>query len=45
MTDGWFEEFLYGMVVDRSLLTEEEAKVYQSQNVLELSPNDPYTKL
>jgi aminopeptidase C len=45
MTDEFFDEFLYGAVVDQSLLTPEEAKMYQQKNVLELSPNDPFTKL
>lgn len=42
--DKWFDECVYGIAVDRSLLTDEELTLINIDPVI-LDPSDPFTKL
>ena len=44
MTDRWFEEYLYQIVVHKKYLTEEQRKAYASDPI-ELEPWDPMGSL
>jgi bleomycin hydrolase len=40
MTDSWFDEYLYEIVIDKKYLSEELIKLYDTTPV-ELAPWDP----
>lgn len=44
MTDEWFDEYNYQVVVDKKYLTDEEWKAYQSDPI-HLNPWDPMGSL
>lgn len=45
MSDAWFSEYVYQVVVDKKHLTPEERKAYRAGELVELAPWDPFGAL
>lgn len=41
LTDDWFSEYVYQIVVDRKYLTNEQRKIFDTMEPIELAPWDP----
>ncbi|WP_027334121.1 aminopeptidase C [Mycoplasma elephantis] len=41
MSDKWFDEFAYQIMIDKKYLTNEQKEIYESAKLVELSPWDP----
>jgi len=41
LTDDWFSEYVYQIVVDRKYLTDEQWKIFDTMEPIELAPWDP----
>lgn len=45
LSDPWFDEYVYQVVVDKKYLTDEERKAYETQEAIVLDPWDPMGSL
>ena len=45
MSDAWFSEYVYQVVVDKKHLKPEERKAYRECEAIELAPWDPFGAL
>ena len=45
LSDAWFDEYVYQVVVDKKYLSKEERHAYETQEPTELEPWDPMGSL
>ncbi|WP_028264140.1 C1 family peptidase [Atopobium fossor] len=45
LSDAWFDEYVYQIVVDKKYLTEEQRAIYDAHDDIELAPWDPMGSL
>lgn len=45
MSDAWFDEYVYQVVVDKRYLSDDERRTYETQEPIELEPWDPMGSL
>ena len=41
LTDAWFDEYVYQVVVDKKYLTDQQREIFETMEPIELSPWDP----
>jgi bleomycin hydrolase len=45
LSDPWFDEYVYQVVVDKKYLTDEQRRIYECSEPIELAPWDPMGSL
>ena len=45
LTDDWFSEYVYQVVVDKKYLTDEQRRVFETETPTALAPWDPFGAL
>ena len=45
LSDPWFDEYVYQVVVDKKYLTDEQRRIYETSEPIELAPWDPMGSL
>ncbi|MBQ6411595.1 MAG: aminopeptidase, partial [Atopobiaceae bacterium] len=45
LSDAWFDEYVYQVVVDKKYLTDKQRHAYEDVDPIELAPRDPMGSL